>query len=90
MNSALNSMLPKMNGLTMMGLGGVGAGAGWMFFIKWLVVLSVIGILVYLCILAFKNSRYTATPDNIKRIQAQQQGLLEPLWTGITLSLIHI
>lgn len=84
MNSALNSMLPKMNGLTMMGLGGVGAGAGWMFFIKWLVVFSLIGIVVYLCILAFKNSRYTATPDNIKRIQTQQQGLLEPLWTGIT------
>ena len=82
MNSALNSMLPKLNGVSRLGYGY--GSSGWMFFLKWFLTLALVAAIVSLCVLAFKNSRHTATPDNIKRIQVQQQLALEPLWTGIT------
>ena len=79
MNSALNSMLP-----TKIGMGAGIDSPGLLLFLKWTAALGLIALIVYLCTLAFKNSRHTATPDNIKRIQALQQDALEPLWTGIS------
>ena len=75
MNTALLSMIPT-------GLAADTSGVA--FFIKWILILALVGLLIYFCVIAFRNSRVTATPDNIKRIQTQQRGLLEPLWTGIT------
>lgn len=76
MNTALLNILPRGVGTT----GDTGAA----FFIKWIVILALVSLLIYFCVIAFRNSRVTATPDNIKRIQTQQRDLLEPLWTGVT------
>jgi hypothetical protein len=73
MNSAFNSMIANPV-----------YGQGWTFFLTRALVLLIAVVLVYLAVLAIRNSRSLATPDNIKRIQTQQQALLEPVWTGIT------
>jgi hypothetical protein len=70
MNSALNSVVPKQ--------------VDWTYFLVRFLVVAVAIVIIYLSVIAIRNTRVTATPDNIKRIQAQQQALLEPLWTGIT------
>jgi hypothetical protein len=70
MNSALNTI--------------VSTRVDWTYFLVRGLVLAVAIVIIYLSVVAIQNSRKTATPDNIKRIQVQQQALLEPLWTGIT------
>jgi hypothetical protein len=73
MNSALNSKVQT-----------VLASHNWTYFLTRILVLIVAAVILYLAIFAIRNSRAIATPENIKRIQTQQQIALEPVWTGIT------
>lgn len=62
---------------------GVSGGVGQKAFFIALVIL-ILAFMGYCIYIAIVNSQMRATPENIRRIKAQQQALCEGKWTGIT------